>query len=76
MKKIIVLFVLILIIVFGVLYFATDMFKPTEMLNDKDTSKLANESYLDILVAMEDYDAVKIFKNINCLKLQCALLVN
>lgn len=57
MKKILFFIVLILIVGFGIIYFCTDVFKTTEILSERDTSKLANEAYLDILIAMEDYDS-------------------
>ncbi len=56
MKKFIIGIIIILVVVFCIFYFTTDTLKPTEPLNDLESSKLANESYLDILVDLEDFN--------------------
>lgn len=60
MKKIIVLVVTLLLIALGIVYFSTDVFRPANALNELETSKLSNESYLDILVNIKKFSKEKI----------------
>ena len=56
MKKIIFVMVLVFVVGFGTFYYMTDFLKPSEMLSELESSKISNESYLDILVDMVEYE--------------------